>query len=314
MPARRKLFQTGNVYELCTRLQYGLPLTAHPSAKALITGMLARAQRYYPVTISHFIFMANHFHMIIVAQNPEDVANFMEYFKGQSSRMLNILFGLSGKSWADRYDSPCVLDVGKLLDRLEYLYTNPQKAGLIDTIDHYPHVSSWEQVRSGVLLTSSEETKQSIRSLNEMVRAAKRKFIQYPVLPNQSQNEVLTIDAAAAFRALGVEEEGEIQDYLGEVVSRVRAKEKEYTRERQLEGRAVFGKRALIDASPLKPHKPKKSQPRMLCLGSCRAERARYISWYKDWSMVCREVYESWSKSSLSISWFSAKESILRAV
>jgi hypothetical protein len=30
-----------------------------------------------------------------------------------------------------------------------------KKAGLIDTIDHFPQVSSWEQVRSGVLLISS---------------------------------------------------------------------------------------------------------------------------------------------------------------
>jgi REP element-mobilizing transposase RayT len=222
MPARRKLFQTGCVYEICTRLQQGLPLTAHPSAVVLIKGMLARAQSYYPVTISHIVFMANHFHMIVVAQNPEDVASFMEYFKGQTSRVLNILFGLSGKSWAERYDSPCVLDVDKLMDRLEYLYTNPQKANLVETIDHYPHISSWNQLVSGVTRLSTSETKHSISSLNKLVESARKKFSRYPFLPSQSKNEVLTIDTAAAFTALGVEGDEEIQEYLDEVISRVR--------------------------------------------------------------------------------------------
>jgi REP element-mobilizing transposase RayT len=294
MPAQRKLFQTGNVYEVCTRLQYGLPLTAHPSAKTLIKGMLARAQGLYPVTISHFIFMANHFHMIVVAQNPEDIPNFMEYFKAQTSRVLNILFGLSGKSWAERYDSPCVLDLNKLLDRLEYLYTNPQSAHLVDTIDHYPHVSSWNQMISGIQLLNTKETKHSISSLSLLVSSAKRTFSRYPLLPYQTQNETLTIDTAAAFRALGIEDDNEIQDYLTEVISRVRAKEKELSKERQLASRQVLGKHALIEASPLKQYQAKKTLPRMLCLGSCRNQRADYISWYKNWNAACREVYESW--------------------
>jgi REP element-mobilizing transposase RayT len=294
MPARRKLFQTGNVYEICTRMQQGLPLTAHPSAITLLRGMLARAQGYYPITISHLVFMANHFHMIVVAQNPEDVANFMEYFKSQTSRVLNILFGLSGQSWAERYDSPCILDVSKLMARLEYLYTNPQQANLVDTIDHYPHISSWSQLVSGSTKKETQEKKHSIRCLNDLVRKAKQKFRQYPSLPYQKENEKLTIDTAAAFRALGIEDDEEITERLSEVVCRVRIKEKELSKERIAAAKSVLGKQALICASPLKLHNPKKSQPRMLCLGSCRAERAEFISRYKIWNAACREAFESW--------------------
>jgi REP element-mobilizing transposase RayT len=294
MPAQRKLFQTGNVYEICTRMQQGLPLTAHPSAVTLLRGMLARAQAYYPITISHLVFMANHFHMIVVAQKPEDVANFMEYFKSQTSRVLNILFGLSGQSWAERYDSPCVLDVSKLMDRLEYLYTNPQQANLVDTIDHYPHISSWRQLVSGTTLMETKEKKHSIRCLNDLVRKAKRTFQQYPLLPYQKENETLTIDTAAAFRALGIETSEEIEEYFSQVISRVRVKEKELSKERSASYKSVLGKQALISASPLRQYNPKKSQPRMLCLGSCRNQRADFIFRYRIWNAACREVFKTW--------------------
>jgi REP element-mobilizing transposase RayT len=275
-------------------MQQGLPLTAHPSAITILRGMLARAQSYYPVTISHLVFMANHFHMIVVAKNPEDVANFMEYFKSQTSRVLNILFGLSGQSWAERYDSPCILDVSKLIDRLEYLYTNPQQASLVDTIDHYPHISSWSQLVSGTTLLCTQEKKHSIRSLNGLVRKAKQKFKQYPSLPYQKENEALTIDTAAAFSALGVEDSEQVRELLSEVIARVRVKEKELSRERSAAHKSVVGKQALISASPLRQYNPKKSQPRMLCLGSCRVQRAEFISRYKLWNTACRETFESW--------------------
>jgi hypothetical protein len=70
--------------------------------------------------------------------------------------------------------------------------------------------------------------------------------------------------------------------------------EKEFSKERRSASKGVVGKQALIDASPLKQYYPEKSQPRMLCLGSCKVQRTEFISWYKNWNAACREVYENW--------------------
>jgi REP element-mobilizing transposase RayT len=151
MPARRKLYERGIVLEICTRIRRGLPLTADATAQKIIRGLLAKAQRLYKITICHIIFMGNHFHMIIVVHDPEAVSSFMEYFKGQSSRVLNIIFDGEGENWAERYDSPRILDAETLEKRMAYLYCNPQRANLVDRIDHYPSFSSWDLLKTGVI-------------------------------------------------------------------------------------------------------------------------------------------------------------------
>jgi REP element-mobilizing transposase RayT len=294
MPARRKLFQTGTVLELCTRIHSGLPLTAHPSAQTLIKGLLARAQELNPVTISHVIFMSNHFHMIVVVEKPEDICGFMEYVKGQSSRVLGTLFGLTGQCWAERYDSPRILDSQKLMERLVYLYTNPQRANLVDTIDHYPNLSTWDLLKTGTLVSKAGVVKHSIKCLSTLVANAKRYFAKYPRLPDFRPNVELVLDTAAAFRVLGIEDDEEVRECFSAVIAKVRAQEKELINHRKESGIAVIGKAALIDASPLKDHKPKKCQPRMLCLASCSKTRASFIQWYKSLDAACREVYELW--------------------
>jgi REP element-mobilizing transposase RayT len=294
MPARRKLIQTGAVLELCTRIYSGLPLTAHPSAQTLIKGLLARAQEENPITISHLVFMSNHFHMIVVVEKPEDVCGFMEYFKGQSSRVLGILFGLTGQCWAERYDSPRILDSQKLIERLVYLYTNPQQANLVDTIDHYPNLSTWELLKAGTLQSSTSVVKHSIKHLTTLVKNAGKTFSKYPRLADFKANADLVIDTAAAFRALSVESDEGVKDCFSEVISRVRTQERELINQRKEAGIGVVGKTALIEASPLKAHRPKKSQPRMLCLATCAKARAGYIQWYNAMDIACREVYELW--------------------
>jgi hypothetical protein len=296
MPARRKLFESGTVLEVCTRIHQGLPLTAAPSAQTLIRGLLARAQGLNPVVISHLVFMSNHFHMILVVKKPEDVSGFMEYFKSQSSRLLGCLFGLTGQSWAGRYDSPRVLDVVTLKERLVYLYTNPQQANLVDTIDHYPNLSSWELVKSGVLEQVSEVQKHSLEDILKIVAEAKVPLTKYPPLPEIEPNGLLRIDTAAAFRALGVVNDEDVRECLYEVVAMVRAREKTLINERKADKKGVVGKWALIKASPLKAHIPKKTQPRMLCLGSSRKQRAAFIEWFNQWDKACRHVYRQWRR------------------
>jgi REP element-mobilizing transposase RayT len=294
MPARRKLIQPATVLELCTRIHEGLPLTAHPSAIAIIKGILARAQEQYPVTISHFIFMSNHFHMIVVVDKPECIPSFMEYVKGQSSRYLGALFGLTGQCWAERYDSPRILDAEKLVERLVYMYTNPQKANLVDTIDHYPHLSTWQLLNSGNYSYKAMVPKHSLKMMNDIVIAAKRYLTKYPPLPDIKAKVELKIDTAAAFRALGLESDEEINEALTRVMAAVRIKEKELINERKKVGIGVIGKASLINASPLKEHKPKKRQPRMLCLASCAKARATFIVWFKALDFACRDAYEQW--------------------
>ncbi len=79
MSRNPKLFLNKQTYELCFRTEEGLPLVAAPYMKRLLLGYLAAAQTLYPITICHCVFMANHVHLIVVVDNPENVPRFCEY-------------------------------------------------------------------------------------------------------------------------------------------------------------------------------------------------------------------------------------------
>ncbi len=67
------------------RTEEGGPLVAAPCMIRLRKGYLAAAQTLYPVTICHCLFMANHVHLIIKVDIPENLPRFCEYFKRESA-------------------------------------------------------------------------------------------------------------------------------------------------------------------------------------------------------------------------------------
>jgi hypothetical protein len=215
----------------------------------------------------------------------------MEYFKGQSSRVLNIIFDGEGENWAERYDSPRILDAETLEKRMVYLYCNPQRAHLVDRIDHYPNFSSWELLKTGVTTRTTPETRYPISTYLALPQV---KRTRYPALPDMAPNESLTIDTAAALEAFGITEPEEIADFHGRVIAAVREREVELINQRKREGKGVVGKRALITANPMKAHSPKKRQPRMICLGSSKQQRAEFIAWFKYYEERCKYVYQQW--------------------
>ena len=119
-------------------------LPANELVTFLIKSAMLRALRLHPIKISHFIVNGTHIHMIIRVWNPEDVPGFMERFKTELSHYLNNLVGRNKKTiWSDGYDSPAIILADDVIDKIVYLYTNPVKDGLIDSINHYPGLSSW---------------------------------------------------------------------------------------------------------------------------------------------------------------------------
>ena len=145
MPENRKYFAHKQALLVSARTEEGLPLVSSLVLNLIIWGILARARSMYQVRVCHFIFMFNHFHMLLVVDNPEDVSNFVGYVKGEIAHAVNQLLGRRRKTlWAEGYDSPIFLTAADVRRYITYIYANPAKANLVDTIDDYPGVSSWQ--------------------------------------------------------------------------------------------------------------------------------------------------------------------------
>lgn len=284
MPRNAKCFIRGTVIEVCFRTEEGLPLVCTPYMKKLVTSYLATAQSYYPVEICHFIVMSNHVHMILVVQHPDNVPLFMGYFKRETAHAINRLLGRKKRTvWCEGYDSPTVLDSQKTLERIAYIYTNPQSANLVDMIEEYPNLSSWN-----ALLNDGEMTrcKRIPRYAVSELPKGKMSFQQQEILADRMEElgedeHTLVITPNAWLKCFLETINLSPETIREDIVALVKVKEA-YLRASRVN--KVIGTLRLRLEEMTKPHQPKKRGERMICLSSFAESRETFISWYKTWS------------------------------
>ena len=297
MPRNRKCFTHGNVYEITIRCLKGIPLTAAPFVKRMLEGVLGRAQEYGYVTVSHIVMMGNHAHIIIVVADPHDVPRFMSFFKGRSAHLINKLLGTTGQVWEQRYFSAIIRDLEMLMDRLVYFYTNPQQANLVERIDDYPQISSWQAMLNNGEASTVTAGFMRVKDTPTIPpgRLNKRRVRRYTRLCKEAVwcKATFTVEPRAAFRTFGCDEE-DIDRYIQRVIERVRLREEELIAFRREQGKTVLGRKKLIYADLHKEHTPKKRGRKLICLASCPKDRANYIRQFKAWAAWCKEVYELW--------------------
>ena len=119
--------------EITSRVQHGrFLLRPSPYSNDLILGVLGRAQARYDVLLHAFVFMSNHFHLIMTVASVERMSRFVGYVKGNIARELGRLHGWREHFWGRRYHSACIGDSDEAqLARLMYILSNGCKEGLV---------------------------------------------------------------------------------------------------------------------------------------------------------------------------------------
>jgi REP element-mobilizing transposase RayT len=116
----------------------------------ILWSALAVAQCLYPVKIIAFVVMGNHIHIIALVEDPTVVESFMERFKCETAHAINRLLGRRQVTvWCEGYDSPPILTLDDLVEKLAYVYANPVRAHRSASIKTYQGVSSWGMLTSG---------------------------------------------------------------------------------------------------------------------------------------------------------------------
>jgi putative transposase len=107
----------------------------------IIGGCLSRAVEKFGVQLYACIWMSNHGHLLLRAPN-SNLPEFMTYLNGQIAVEVNRFLGRTHHLWGRRYSAAPVLDEEMELDLLAYVLTNPQNAGLTNSIENWPGLSS----------------------------------------------------------------------------------------------------------------------------------------------------------------------------
>ena len=93
------------------------------------------------------VVMPDHVHLIFKPLKAFSLSRIMKGIKGVSARFVNKSRNSRGPLWQDESYDRIMRNVGELHQKINYMYYNPVRAGLIEDPDEYPfwyYNENWE--------------------------------------------------------------------------------------------------------------------------------------------------------------------------
>lgn len=304
-------FQSKSVYEITIRTLRGLPFTCSPLMKLVIESAIARANRDEKVKISHYLFMANHAHIMLVCLDQQGLSNFVGEVKKKITDSMKRLFGREQLLlWERRSSIAEIATYEDLVQRLQYFYLNPQEAGLIQDINSYPGLSTWQDFRNSEDTLDANAERHvpwlpatylprippkpddywGIRVIRRLSRFAleKEKLVVYPNLCLEAFDR--TAKDVGAFKE--------------SVRKGVQNREALLAKARLEDGRKVLGRTALLQQRPtLEGWRPKRRERRIFLICSDENLRKELLKQYKGFHRICRHCYEMYLRGYRDVEW-----------
>jgi REP element-mobilizing transposase RayT len=133
MSRRLRFVPPGSLVEVtCRTVQGRLLLRPSPLLTELTLGVLARAARLYPVQVHGYVFLSNHFHLLLTVESAQRLATFMNYLNSNLAREAGRLIRWREKFWGRRYQAILVTaEEEDQVARLRYLLAHGTKEGLV---------------------------------------------------------------------------------------------------------------------------------------------------------------------------------------
>ena len=132
------------VVEITARTVHGrFLLRPSPEVNDIILGALGRAQSRYGVDLYAFVFLSNHFHILMRVDSAQQMAAFVGYVMSKIAKELGRMHDWREKFWGRRYHSASLEDSAQVQqERFMYLLRNGCKEGLVASPLDWPGVSS----------------------------------------------------------------------------------------------------------------------------------------------------------------------------
>lgn len=116
-------------------------LKPDPRVNAIILACLTRAAAIHGIEVMGYVFMGNHFHLLVRAPKC-NLSDFMKDFQQWLSVKIKHHHGLLEGIFSSRFDDVVLLDDAEVFEKLIYILANPVAAGLVDTLENYVGLSS----------------------------------------------------------------------------------------------------------------------------------------------------------------------------
>lgn len=130
----------GHLIEVTTRTVHGRLLLLPDAATCdVIRGVLGRAQARHRMPIVAFTFLCNHYHLLLLPDSSQHLAEFMAYFNSNMAREVGRIHEWREKFWSRRYYAITVSDEeAAQVGRLRYLLSHGAKEGFVASPSEWP--------------------------------------------------------------------------------------------------------------------------------------------------------------------------------
>lgn len=141
------MFDKESIYFVTSRTFQGRYLMQPTEeVQELIGGLLARATRKYSIQLFGYVFMSNHFHLLIQGE-PARIPRFVGWLKREISvRLGRKQRNWTGGFWGRRYDAEEVLDDDALEEKLRYIASHGVKERLVARSTEWPGLHCIHQI------------------------------------------------------------------------------------------------------------------------------------------------------------------------
>ena len=217
----------------------------------IILYCLGYASKRYNIYIHAFIFMSNHYHIILT--DPDgNMPSFMSWFNAYVAKNLNVIHNKKESIWSPGSYSCAIfgypgfyLSEEDIIDKLVYVYTNPVSAGLVKTFKDWP----------GVISMPGQVEGKPIK--------VKRPGIFFDPKGNMPGEITFSLKKPGCFK------DTSNKDFIRILNERIRQREREIQKEFLLKGKTFLGKEKILAQSPFATpktaEKKKEINPRLIC-------------------------------------------------
>ena len=309
-PRRRILSK--QVYEVCFRTKQGLPFMCTRYMALIIRGILARVQRDSKVILCHFLWMGNHAHIILVAQDSTRCTQFYGEVQKQLTEAIKRLMGRPKLSLWDSNGTSVIHygDAAGVIERIAYLYANPARAHLVDTVSRYPGVSSWEAfcaIEKRIKAQSSESCPWIRQAMIQKIPCRSVTPGQDRVIVERLREEATEEHALVlqpnAWMAVFKMTDTDVAEANQQIHTRLEEFEAEARKERCARGWRVKGANKLAAEALDLSYLPRKFSRRIFVYAHDPEIRCEMIRVHQEFTERCKACYERWRLGDLSVDW-----------
>ena len=138
MPRSRKVYNSEFPYHITGRTNDGLIFPCElKEAWNIYSCALRFTAEIFGVRILAFVMMNNHFHLLMTTPTV-NLSDFMKYFMKRTSDDIRAIRGHKNHLYGDRYYSCLVDNQNYFQTVLKYIYQNPLRAKICDSVLDYP--------------------------------------------------------------------------------------------------------------------------------------------------------------------------------